>query len=263
MEGFETLPPILPHLQVKGMKKLKGKVALITGGTTGIGLASARLFRDEGARVIVTGTRLPGIEALAMEDGIEAVRSDQSCPADIAALASAIGKRHGRLDIMFLNAGIPGKGQPLGAVDEATCDDIIGINLKGVLFTAQALLPLMAKGGAIIITSSVAAHSALPGASVYAASKAGVRAFVRSWAAELLPRGIRVNTLTPGLIETPLMRRIDVTPEAMERLASKIVPMGRAGTPLEAAAAALFLASNDSSFITGGEIIVSGGQIDL
>lgn len=244
------------------MGKLQDKVALITGGTTGIGLASAMLFRDEGAKVIVTGVNQSNLDKVARIEGIDALRCDQSNIADIENMIATVRETHGDLDVLFVNAGIPGSGHPLGRADEDTFDRIVGTNLKGVLFTTQAALPWMADGGSIVLTSSIAAHSALPGGSIYAASKAGVRAFARTWAAELLPRRIRVNTLTPGLIDTPLLDRIDMPPEARSSLTERI-PMGRAGAPVEAATAALFLASDDSSFMTGGEIIVSGGQLNL
>lgn len=242
--------------------KLAGKIALITGGTSGIGLASARLFRGEGATVIVTGTN-PEKLAAAASDGFDAIACDQSKMADLDTLFDTITERHGRIDVLFGNAGAPGALHKLGSVTEEVYDTIMGLNLKGLYFTVQKALTLMPDGGAIVLTASVAAHSGLPGSTIYAASKAGVRSLGRGFAAELLKRKIRVNTLTPGLTDTPAIAALDALPGNIRDHLVSLVPMRRSGTSEEAAAAALFLASNDSSFMTGAEIIVSGGQIDL
>lgn len=242
-------------------KRLEHKIALITGGTTGIGAACARLFRDEGATVIVTGANEDNV-AKAVAAGFDAVRCDQTNMDDIDALMAGIADRHGRIDCLMVNAG-GGGGAPLADITPEVFDAVIALNLKGVLFTVQRALPLMPDGGAIVLTSSVGGRSAIAPNVAYGAAKAGVRSFGRSFADALIARRIRVNVLTPGLIDTPLFDKMPAPRAMIVDHLKGLVPMGRPGTPDEAATAALFLACSDSSFMTGTEIVVAGGQTDL
>lgn len=245
------------------MGQLGGKIALISGGTTGIGAAAARLFRDEGATVVVTGTNPANLAAAREEMGVEAVACDCSDVAAIRATMATIGERHGRIDILFANAGIPGASASVEKVTEEDFDRVIAVNLQGVFFTVQAALPLMGEGGSIILTSSVGGHVAMARSLPYGASKAGVRSLGRSLASALVERGIRVNVLTPGLIRTPLFDRMPVPADVVIGEIAKRVPMARAAEPIEAAQVALFLASPAASFVTGAEYKVGGGETDL
>lgn len=249
------------------MGKLDGKIALITGGSTGIGLASAALFQKEGAQVIVTGRNQDAIAAARKElgPGALAIASDTSKLSDIRALIDEIRRKFGRIDIVFANAGIA-KFQPFGEIEESFYDDHFDINVKGLYFTIQAALPLIPQGGSILLTASVVSRKGFPGSSVYAATKAAVRSFGRTLASELGPRGIRVNTLSPGPIATPLFTKMgmpkDATAETEERLANSVI-MKRLGQPDEMAKAALFLVSDDASYILGAELFADGGLAEL
>ena len=247
------------------MGKLDGKIALITGGTTGIGAATARLFHSEGATVVVTGSNPKTIEAAKAElPGIEVVASDQSDTDAAKALVDQVKARHGRIDVLFVNAGIA-RFAPLEAVDEAFFDAQFNVNVRGAYFLMKHAAPVISDGGAIILTASTAASLGGVGMSVYAASKAALRSFGRTLAAELAPRNIRVNTVSPGPIETPIFGKSGLTREQIDQFlegAKARVPLKRVGRAEEVAAAALYLAA-DATFVTGGEIIVGGGLVSI
>jgi NAD(P)-dependent dehydrogenase (short-subunit alcohol dehydrogenase family) len=248
------------------MAKLDGKIALVTGGTTGIGHATAKLFQQEGATVIVTGQNPKTIDAARQSlPGAEVVQSDGSSVAAITALMDGIKARHGRLDIAFVNAGIA-QFLPLEAVDEAFFDKHFALNVRGAYFTMQKAAAIMPDGGAMVLTASVAGVKGMAGASVYGATKAALRSFGRTFAAELAPRRIRVNTVSPGPIETPIFGKVELPDDVkagMGEMLRNLVPMKRFGTADEVARAVLFLASDDGSFVTGTELFVDGGSADL
>ena len=240
--------------------RLQGKTAVITGGTTGIGLAMARLFAAEGAFVFITGRRRQELDDAVKEIGDSAcgVRGDVASLSDLDRLYETVRAR-GRIDVVVANAGTAGFAS-LEAVTEEYFDRIFDTNVKGALFTAQKALPLLNDGGSIILTGSVASVKGSPEFAVYGASKAAIRNFARGWTADLKERRIRVNVLSPGPIATALT---DAQPsDAIDRLVSTI-PMGRIGQPDEVARAALFLASDDSSFVTGTELFVDGGRAQV
>jgi len=242
------------------MGKLQGKVAVITGGSTGIGLATAKLFVREGAYVFITGRRQKELDEAvkAIGSNISGVQGDVAKLADLDRLYETV-KGKGRIDIVFANAGIV-EIATLKEVTEENFDKIFNINVKGTLFTAQKALPLLNDGGSIILMGSVASAKGTPGWSVYGASKAAIRNFVRCWTVELKDRRIRSNVLSPGPIETPL-----AAAQPQDAIASIVstIPMGRMGEPDEVAKAALFLASDDSSFVTGIELFVDGGRAQI
>ena len=242
------------------MGKLEGKVAVITGGTAGIGLAAAKLFAAEGAYVFITGRRQKELDDAVKEigDNVAGVQGDVANLADLDHLYETVAA-NGRIDILFANAGL-GEFARLEDVTEEHFDKIFGINVKGALFTVQKALPLLNDGGSIILTGSVASVKGTPAFTVYGASKAAIRNFVRGWTVELKDRRIRSNVLSPGPIATP--RSVAAPRETMQRLVSTI-PMGRMGEPGEVAKAALFLASDDSSFVTGIELFVDGGRAQI
>ncbi|MFE5027758.1 glucose 1-dehydrogenase [Streptomyces sp. NPDC056656] len=242
------------------MGKLQGKVAVITGGTAGIGLATARLFVREGAYVFITGRRQKELDesVKAIGSNVCGVQGDVAELADLDRLYETVNAK-GRIDIVFANAGL-GEFASLEDVTEEHFDKIFNINVKGVLFTVQKALPLLNDGASVILAGSVASVKGTPAFSVYGASKAAVRNFVRGWTVELKDRRIRCNVLSPGPIETPL---VAVQPQdAIAKIASTI-PMGRMGEPDEVAKAALFLASDDSSFVTGIELFIDGGRAQI
>jgi NAD(P)-dependent dehydrogenase (short-subunit alcohol dehydrogenase family) len=242
------------------MGKLQGKVAVITGGTTGIGLASAKLFVKEGAYVFITGRRQKELDEAvqAIGSNVTGVQGDVAKSADLDRLYERVNTR-GRIDVLFANAGI-GAFVPLGGVTEEYFDKTFNINVRGTLFTVQKALPLLNDGASIILTGSVAGVKGTPAFGVYAASKAAVRSFVRTWTSELKERRIRSNVVSPGPVKTPI---IDLQPpETIARIVSTI-PMGRMGDADEIARAALFLASDDSSFVTGIELFVDGGRAQI
>ena len=242
------------------MGKLQGKVAVITGGSTGIGLATAQLFVKEGAHVFITGRRQNELDEAvkAIGHNVTGVQGDVANLTDLDRLYEIVAKK-GRVDIIFANAGF-GEFASLEGMTEEHFDGLFNTNVKGALFTVQKALPLLNDGASIILTGSVASVKGTPGFWVYAATKAAIRSFVRAWTVELKDRRIRSNVLSPGPTETPA---VDQQPaDAIARIVSTI-PMGRMGTPEEIAKAALFLGSDDSSFITGIELFVDGGRAQI
>jgi NAD(P)-dependent dehydrogenase (short-subunit alcohol dehydrogenase family) len=250
------------------MKKLAGKVALITGGSSGIGLATAQRFVAEGAYVFITGRRQQELDAAVQLLGPEAtgVQGDVASLADLDRLYAQVQREKGQLDIVFANAGGGTGMASLEAITEEQFDQTFDRNVKGLLFTIQKALPLLRDGGSIILMSSTTGSKGAAGLSVYSASKAAVRSFARTWTMDLRARQIRVNALSPGATETPGLNRLGNTPEQKQQIKDFIVstiPLGRLGQPEETAKAALFLASDDSSFITGIELFVDGGAAQI
>lgn len=248
--------------------KLSGKIALITGGNSGIGLATAQRFVEEGAQhVFITGRRQNELDAAAALIGrnVTGFQGDVSKIADLDRLYALIGEQQSRLDILFANAGIA-EFAPLGAITEEHFHKVFSINVKGLVFTVQKALPLLSDGASIILNASVASFKGTEAFSVYSASKAAVRSFARGWTLDLKPRRIRVNALSPGPVETPIFSTMTLPPEQLELVKAELtalVPMGRMGNPDEIARAAVFLASEDSSFITGIELCVDGGLAQI
>jgi len=245
------------------MGKLEGKIALITGGNSGIGLATAKQFVNEGAYVFITGRRDPELAAAVKEIGrnVTAVQGDVSNLADLDRLFAQIKREKGKVDIVFANAGVAKYG-PLGEITEDLYDLIFSINVKGLLFTVQKALPLLPDGASIILNASIVASKGLPANSVYSATKAAVRSFARTWTTDLKDRRIRVNAVSPGATDTPGLSDLLASAEVGEERLKMIfntVPLGRLGTPDEIAKAVVFLASDDSSYITGTELFVDGG----
>jgi NAD(P)-dependent dehydrogenase (short-subunit alcohol dehydrogenase family) len=247
--------------------RFKNKTILVVGGNSGIGLSSAKAFAAEGGTVILTGRDQKTIDqAVASISGSKGFRADI---ADIAAFGSFIEtlrKTHPRIDVLFMNAGV-GAFAPIRDVTPQLWDEIHNINLKGCFFAVQKTLPLLGKGGSIVLTGSIGSEAAVPGNAVYASSKAGLRAITRILAKELVGEGIRVNMVSPGPTETPLINRnINMDPAAVDALRQimiSVVPMSRMGEPEEIASAVLFLASSDASFITGADLFVDGGAMEL
>jgi NAD(P)-dependent dehydrogenase (short-subunit alcohol dehydrogenase family) len=245
-------------------QKLAGTIAVITGGSSGIGLATAKRFVEEGAHVVITGRREKELKEAAVVIGrnVTTVAGDVSRLEDLDRLYAVVKEKHGRIDILFANAGA-GTIAPLATATESHFDQTFDVNVKGMFFTVQKALPLFKDGGSIILTSSVGHMKGLPAFSAYAASKAAVRSFARSWTLELKDRNIRVNTLSPGPTVTPALENTTgLTREQAEQAAVGYVsqiPIGRRGEPEELAAAAVFLASDESSFITGVDLAVDGG----
>ncbi|MBF7981342.1 MULTISPECIES: glucose 1-dehydrogenase [Rahnella] len=245
---------------------LNGKIALVTGGTSGIGLGTAKELAEQGAQVFITGRRQAELDAAVAEIGAAAtgIRADASVLADLDAVYAQIAKTAGRLDILFANAG-GGDMQPLGGITEEHFDRIFGTNVRGVLFTVQKALPLLTDGASIILTGSTTSVLGTASFSVYSASKAAVRNFARSWALDLKDRGIRVNVVSPGPIRTPGLG--DLVPEEhrqglFDALAAQ-VPLGRLGEPKEIGKTVAFLASDAASFINGVELFVDGGMAQV
>ncbi|CDG81229.1 SDR family oxidoreductase [Janthinobacterium agaricidamnosum] len=243
--------------------KLADKTVLITGGTTGIGLETAKLLHAEGARVIVTGVNPERIAAASRELGPEVtvLYADLRKAADLDQVISTVRARFGQLDILYANAGV-GTVAALEAVTEAQIDDQFAINFKGVFFTVQKAAPLMASGGSIVLATSFLNAVGAPGFSILSASKAAVRSLARTLGAELAPRGIRVNAVSPGPTATPFHEKLGLSDEQLSAAAAGIeaqIPLGRFGGAAEIAKAVLFLASDDASFVTGTEIVVDGG----
>src|SRR5712672_853112 len=245
------------------MGRLEGKIAVITGANSGIGLASAKRFVAEGAHVYITGRRQEELDKAiqAIGAGVTAVQGDVSDLEDLDRLFARVRSDHGRIDVLFANAGL-GALEPLGKITESSFDLVFGVNVKGTLFTVQKGLPLMRDGGSIILTGSTTASMGTPAFSAYSASKAAIRNLARSWALDLKGTGIRVNVLSPGATTTPgLLNGLAKTgmQEALLAGLASQAPLGRVGNPDETAAVASFLASDDSSFMTGSEVFVDGG----
>ncbi len=245
-----------------------GKIALVTGGSSGIGLATAERLVLEGATVYITGRRQAELDAAVSQigPGAIAIRGDIAVAEDLDRMFAEVKARHGRLDILFANAG-GGEFAPLGAITEAQFDKYFNINVKGTLFTVQKALPLMQAGAAIVITGSIVSIKGAPAFGVYAATKAALRSFARTWASDLKGSGIRVNVVSPGTVVTPAYKsELGLNDEQIEQFsaqAAAITPLGRTGTPDEIAGAVSFLASDDASFITGVDLFVDGGQAQI
>jgi NAD(P)-dependent dehydrogenase (short-subunit alcohol dehydrogenase family) len=247
--------------------KLEGKIALVTGGSSGIGLATAKRFVQEGAFVFITGRRQAQLDIAVQEIGPQAtaVRADATKFADLDALYEQIKRDKGRLDVLFVNAG-GGSTAPLGSITEQHFDDTFNVNVKGVVFTVQKALPLMPDGSAIVLNASQVSVKGGPAFSVYSATKAAVRSFARGWTTDLKDRKIRVNVVSPGPIDTPGLSGLAETEEQKKGLydyLASTVPLGRLGHPDEIAKVAVFLASDDASFVAGIELFVDGGSVQV
>jgi NAD(P)-dependent dehydrogenase (short-subunit alcohol dehydrogenase family) len=243
--------------------KLAGKVAVVTGGNSGIGLATAKRFVREGAHVYITGRRQAELDAAVKEigDNVTAVQGDVANLADLDRLYAAVKENHGRLDVLFANAGA-GEFAPLGQITEAHFDKHFDVNVKGLLFTVQKALPLMPDGATIVLNASIVSVKGMPAFSVYSATKAAVRSFARTWTMDLNDRGIRVNAVSPGPIETPGVSGLVKSEAEAEQLKKNLaagVPLGRVGDADEIAKAVVFLASDDSAYVAGIELFVDGG----
>ncbi len=241
------------------MKKLQDKVAVITGATTGMALATAKLFVAEGAYVFITGRRQKELDEAVHAIGrqVTGVLCDSTSLADLDHLFGVVKAEKGRVDVLYANAGHAEFGLPLGAITEAHYEEHFNLNTKGTLFTVQQALPLLTDGATVLLTGTVNMTKVAPGASLYGASKLALRQFARTWSIELKNRHIRFNIINPGPIDTPLLASLP--PEAIEAIVAQ-VPFGRKGQPADIAATALFLACDDSAFITGVEINVDGGM---
>jgi NAD(P)-dependent dehydrogenase (short-subunit alcohol dehydrogenase family) len=247
------------------MGKLDGKVALITGGDSGIGLATAQRLVADGAHVFITGRRKRELDAAVEQIGrtVTAVEGDVSQLADLDRLIATVQERTGRIDILFANAGV-GQGAPLGAISEEQFDSTFGVNVKGTLFTVQKALPLLPDGASIILTSFIVGSKGFADRSEYSATKAALRSFARTWTADLQPRKIRVNVVSPGFIDTPGLRHLEQADgEDLNARYRDRVPLGRVGRPGDIASAVSFLASDESSYISGIELFIDGGVAQI
>jgi NAD(P)-dependent dehydrogenase (short-subunit alcohol dehydrogenase family) len=249
------------------MGKLEGRIAIVTGANSGIGLATAKRFAQEGARVFMTGRRQAELDAAVREVGplARGVQGDVGTLADLDRLYAVVGEEAGAIDVLFANAG-HGTFLPLQDITEAHYDGIFDTNVKGTLFTVQKALPLLRDGASVILTGSTTGTTGAPAFSVYSASKAAIRNFARSWIQDLAPRKIRVNVLVPGATSTPGWNGLTTSDDQrrdMIKFSEAATPLGRLGDPAETASAALFLACNDSSFVTGSELFVDGGSAQI
>ncbi len=249
------------------MSKLNNKVAVITGGNSGIGLATARRFIADGAQVVITGRNQEALDTAVAELGERAigVRSDVDHVDDLNRLYTQVEEQFGHIDVLFANAGIAPL-LPIEDVTEEHFDTLFNTNVRGLFFTVQKALPLLTEGASVILNASVVAQSGLPNTSVYSATKAAVRSLGRTLAAELAPRGIRVNVVSPGLIESPFWGKVGLSKEEVDAFGAQVVqhtPLGRPGKPDEIAATAAFLASDDASYFTGADLVADGGMIQV
>ncbi len=249
------------------MGKLHNKIAVITGGSTGIGLATAQRFIEDGAQVVITGRNQEALDLAVAELGDRAsgIRGDVANLDDLDRLFAQVQKQFGHVDVLFVNAGIA-PFVPFEAVTEDHFDGLFNINVRGLFFTVQKALPLLSEGASVILNASVVAQSGLRNTSVYSATKAAVRSLGRTLAAELSPRGIRVNVVSPGLIETPLVGKLGLSKDELEAFEAQIIqqtPLGRPGKPQEIAATAAFLASDDASYFTGADLVADGGMVQV
>ncbi len=245
------------------MSKLENKVAVVTGGNSGIGLASAKRFAADGAQVVITGRREEAVDEAVREIGGNAVGivADATVADDTDRLLREVRERFGRIDVLFLNAGVAPMG-PFETFREEDYDHVFDTNVKAPFFTVQKALPLLSTGASVLINASAVSSKGLPGAAAYSATKAAVRSLVRTWAAELAPRGIRVNAISPGPIETPLWAKTGLPEELTSEFGENIgqlTPLGRFGRADEMASAAAFLASDDASYVTGADLQADGG----
>lgn len=250
-----------------GENKLEGKIAVITGGSSGIGLATTKRFVSEGAYVFITGRRQSELDVAVSEIGknVTGIKSDVSNLTDLDNLYNTVKEKKEHIDILFANAGI-GEFAPLGEISEGHFDKIFAINVNGVLFTVQKALPLFQDGGSIILNASIAASKGIEAFSVYNATKAAVRSFARTWTVDLRHRKIRVNAVSPGPIDTPVVEGLVQDKEQVEQLKKNLViavPMGRMGNPDEVAKTVSFLASDESSYVTGIDLSVDGGMAQI
>ncbi|HAK60161.1 MAG TPA: short-chain dehydrogenase [Nitrospiraceae bacterium] len=249
------------------MKRLEKKNAVITGGNSGIGLATAKAFVEQGARVIIFGRNQKSLDEAVktIGGGILAVKGDVANPADLDILFNRAKEKLGSLDVLFVNAGI-GKFAPFESISEAFFDEVMAVNFKGAFFTVQKALPLLNENASVILTTSITNQIGMQNSSVYAASKAALRSLARTLSGELVGKGIRVNAISPGPVATPIYDRMGMPKEAMDQMAKGIqeqTPMKRFGNPEEIAQAALFLAASDSSFMLGAEVVADGGMSQL
>jgi NAD(P)-dependent dehydrogenase (short-subunit alcohol dehydrogenase family) len=250
------------------MGRLEGKIAVITGGNSGIGLATAQIFVTEGAHVYITGRRQSELDAAVKQIGkknVTGVQGDVSNLADLDRLYDTVKQQKGRIDVLFANAGII-ELAPIGSITESHFDKIFNVNVKGLLFTVQKALTLFQDGGSIVLTGSIGGSKGYEGSSVYSATKAAIRSFARTWTVELKHRKIRVNAISPGPIDTPMTSSMVKSEELGEQLKTNLVnavPLGRMGNPDEVAKAILFLVSDDSSYVTGIELFVDGGMAQI
>jgi NAD(P)-dependent dehydrogenase (short-subunit alcohol dehydrogenase family) len=254
-------------MSINNGQKLAGKIAVITGGSSGIGLATAKRFVEEGAHVVITGRGEKDLKEAAAFIGrnVTTIAGDVSNLEDLDRLYAVVKEKHGHIDILFANAG-GGTVAPLATATESHFDKIFDVNVKGLFFTVQKALPLFKDGGSIILTSSNANVLGVPAFTAYAASKAAVRSFARGWTMELKDRKIRVNSMSPGPIETPALDKVGLPPEQVEQAIAHFasqVPLGRRGKPEEIAAVVVFLASDESSYITGVDLAVDGGMAQV
>lgn len=248
-------------------KRFQGKVAVVTGGNSGIGLGVAKAYAQEGAQVAITGRNEKTLEAAAKEigDGTLAIQSDAGKIAEVEAAMKKVNEQFGRIDALFVNAGV-GRFVPFEKVTEEFFDETVDINMKGVFFTVQKAIPLMSKGSAIVLNASINAHLGMPGTTVYGATKAAVINMAKTLSADLLEKGIRVNAISPGPITSALLARDGITQEKLQETKDWIqsqVPIKRFGTPEEIAAAVLYLTAPESAFVLGAELIIDGGMATL
>jgi NAD(P)-dependent dehydrogenase (short-subunit alcohol dehydrogenase family) len=243
------------------MGKLDGKVAVVTGGSTGIGKAAAKRLVDEGAFVFITGRRKSELDAAVAEIGrnVVAIPSDVAKLEDLDRLFARVKEKRGRIDVLFANAGVA-EGGALGSITEDQFDRMFDVNVKGTLFTVQKALPLLSDGASVILNASIVASKGFPGRSVYSATKAALRSFARTWTSDLRSQRIRVNVVSPGPIDTPGLQGLNATDsKGLSETFRDRVPLGRVGQPEDIASAVAFLASDDASFVTGSELFVDGG----